>query len=70
MISDVRAAIGPDRKLRIDANEAWSEPQAAKLIRRWDAAFDLDFVEAPIRARPVRHMARLRQRLDVSALRQ
>ena len=65
MISDVRAAIGPDRKLRIDANEAWSEPQAAKLIRRWDAAYDLDFVEAPIRARPVRHMARLRQRLDV-----
>jgi L-alanine-DL-glutamate epimerase-like enolase superfamily enzyme len=65
MISSVREAIGPDRKLRIDANEAWSEPQAAKLIRRWDDAFDLDFVEAPVRARPVRQMARLRQRIDV-----
>ncbi len=66
MISAVRHAIGPGRKLRIDANEAWSEPQAAKLIRRWDEAFDLDFVEAPVRARPVRQMARLRQRVDVN----
>jgi glucarate dehydratase len=65
MIADVRAAIGPDGKLRIDANEAWSTPDAAKLIRRWDEAYDLDFVEAPIRARPVRHMARLRERLEV-----
>lgn len=65
MIADVRAAIGPERKLRIDANEAWSTQLAAKLIRRWDAIYGLDFVEAPIRARPPRHMARLRQRIDV-----
>lgn len=66
MIAAVRAAIGPTRRLRIDANEAWSAPQAAKLLQRWDAAFDLDFAEAPIRAKPVRGMAQLRQRLPVA----
>ena len=64
MLSVVRRAIGPSRKLRIDANEAWSVPLAAKLISRWDDAFDLDFVEGPIRARPVAAMAKLRQRLS------
>lgn len=65
MIRDVRAAIGPGLSLRIDANEAWSLPQAARLIRRWDEVYGLDFVEAPVRARPVRHMAELRRRVDV-----
>lgn len=65
MIADVRDAIGPERKIRIDANEAWPLPVAAKLIARWDAAFDLDFVEAPVRARPVKVMAQLRQRVAV-----
>jgi glucarate dehydratase len=65
MIAEVRAAIGPDRKLRIDANEAWSRSEALALVGRWDAEYGLDFVEAPIRARPVRHMAELRRRLPV-----
>jgi len=65
MIAAVREAIGPERKIRIDANEAWPVPVAVKLIARWDAAYDLDFVEAPVRARPVHVMAKLRQRLSV-----
>ena len=40
--------------------------QAIKLIERWDGEFDLDFVEAPIPARPVRTMAALRSRLKVA----
>lgn len=65
MVAAVRAAIGPQRRLRIDANEAWSPPMAVKLISRWDAAYDLDFVEAPVRARPVHTMVRLRERIAV-----
>jgi L-alanine-DL-glutamate epimerase-like enolase superfamily enzyme len=60
----VRRTIGPAHKLRIDANEAWSVPLAAKLIGRWDDEFDLDFVEAPVRARPAAAMAKLRQCLS------
>ena len=65
MIAAVREAIGPERKISIDANEAWPVPVAVKLIARWDAAYDLDFVEAPVRARPVHVIAKLRQRLSV-----
>jgi glucarate dehydratase len=65
MLGTVRRAVGPACRIRIDANEAWSVPQAAELIARWNAAFDIDFVEAPIRARPVRAMAKLKERLTV-----
>jgi glucarate dehydratase len=66
MLRAVRQAAGPRAKLRIDANEAWGHAQAIKLIERWDEEFDLDFVEAPIQARPVRLMAALKSRLKVS----
>ncbi|WP_421696266.1 mandelate racemase/muconate lactonizing enzyme family protein [Aestuariivirga sp.] len=65
MLRTVRNAIGPDAKLRIDANEAWSEPHAISLMRKWNAAYDVDFVEAPVRAHPIRLMAEFRRRIDV-----
>lgn len=65
MLRTVRSAIGPQAKLRIDANEAWSEPQAVNLMRRWSAAYDIDFVEAPVRAHPIRLMAEFRRRIEV-----
>jgi glucarate dehydratase len=66
MLRAVRRTAGPRAKLRIDANEAWGTAQAIKLIERWDAEFDIDFVEAPIQARPVRLMAGLKSRLKVA----
>jgi len=66
MIGIVRRAIGETRKLRIDANEAWTEPEALKLVSRWQEAYDLDFVEAPIRAHPLRAMAQFRQRFPAA----
>jgi len=41
----VRAAIG-DRRLRLDANEAWDPLTALRMIRKL-AAFDIEFVEQP-----------------------
>lgn len=66
MIRTVRSTIGDGAKLRIDANEAWSEPRALRLVRKWDEAYDLDFVEAPVRAHPIRSMAEFRRRIGVS----
>lgn len=66
MIRTVRQSIGSDAKLRIDANEAWKELQAIKLIRRWNDIYDIDFVEAPVAAHPIRLMAEFRKRIDVS----
>jgi L-alanine-DL-glutamate epimerase-like enolase superfamily enzyme len=65
MLEAVRAAIGPHRKIRLDANEAWTVPQAVGLINRWHERFDLDFVEAPVRAFPHSLMRDVRQRTAV-----
>lgn len=45
-VAAVRDAIGPDLKLRLDANGAWSEEQAIASIRAL-AAFDIEYVEQP-----------------------
>ena len=65
MIAALRNAIGPHGKIRIDVNQAWTMPQAVRLLNRWHERFDLDFVEAPVRIDPVENMLELRQRVTV-----
>src|SRR4051812_25780247 len=60
MLAAIRAAIGPDAKIRIDANEAWSVPEARRLLNRWDQMFGIDFAEAPVKAFPPALMRNLR----------
>jgi L-fuconate dehydratase len=49
----VREALGPERKLMIDANQAWDVPQAIDWIKRL-AEFDLWWAEEPTSADDVR----------------
>lgn len=44
----VRAAIGDDRRLRLDPNEAWDTLTALRMIRKL-ARFDPEFIEQPTR---------------------
>ncbi len=44
MLGALRRAIGPERKIRIDVNQAWSMPEAVRRLTAWHEAFDLDFV--------------------------
>jgi L-alanine-DL-glutamate epimerase-like enolase superfamily enzyme len=46
-IAAVREAIGPDVRLRLDPNGAWTEAQAIAAIRAF-AAYDIEYVEQPI----------------------
>lgn len=66
MLLAIREAIGPDRKIRIDANEAWSLPEATRLIERWHEMVQLDFAEAPVRASPLNLMQALHERTPVA----
>jgi L-alanine-DL-glutamate epimerase-like enolase superfamily enzyme len=66
MLLAIRAAIGPERKIRIDANEAWSLPEATRLISRWHALVQLDVAEAPVRASPLGLMQALHDRTSVA----
>ncbi len=48
-LTAVREAAGPDVKLRIDANQAWSPKQAVRLLNQMqDKGLDIEFVEQPV----------------------
>ena len=66
MLAAIRETIGPDRKLRIDANQAWKVPEAVQLLTAWHRDFCIDFVEAPVAVFPLANMRDLRQRVAVS----
>jgi L-alanine-DL-glutamate epimerase-like enolase superfamily enzyme len=65
MLEALRSAIGPEGRIRIDVNQAWTMPQAVRLLERWHERYVLDFVEAPVRIDPVENMLDLRGRVSV-----
>ena len=66
MLEAVRATVGPQARIRIDANEAWSVPEAVRLLNRWHERFHLDFAEAPVPIFPLDRMRDLRARTAVA----
>ncbi len=65
IVKQVRAAIGPDRRLRLDPNEHWSALVAARLIPKI-AQFDVEFVEQPTDCESVSALAQARQSSPVA----
>jgi len=53
MLDALRQTIGPERRIRIDANQAWGLAEARRRLADWHRAFDLDFVEAPVPIDPI-----------------
>jgi L-alanine-DL-glutamate epimerase-like enolase superfamily enzyme len=66
MLAAVRKTIGPNRRIRIDANESWSLAEATRLLTRWNERFEIDFAEAPVKAFPPSLMRTLRQTVPVA----
>ena len=61
----VRAAIGPDVVLRVDANQGWDDRQAVRIIRFWeDHGANLEFVEQPVAARCLDDLASVTNQVD------
>jgi o-succinylbenzoate synthase len=61
----VRDALGPDGRLRIDANGSWSVDEAVLAVRELDR-FDLEYVEQPCAS--IDELADLRRRLARTGL--
>jgi L-alanine-DL-glutamate epimerase-like enolase superfamily enzyme len=59
-VAAVRAAIGPEVRLRIDANEAWSPAEAISIAGELEP-YDLEFIEQPVSMYDVEGMARVRR---------
>lgn len=50
-IKAIRDAVGPDVRLRIDANQGWSPKDAVRIIRKLeDMGIEMDLVEQPVHA--------------------
>jgi len=61
-VEAVRDALGPDGRLRVDANGAWEVDTAVRMIRRLDRV-GLEYVEQPCAT--VEELALVRRRVDV-----
>ena len=61
-VEAVRAALGPDGNVRVDANAAWSVDEAVTALAELKR-FDLEYAEQPVRT--LEEMAMLRRRVDV-----
>jgi o-succinylbenzoate synthase len=65
-VSRVRAtrdAVGSGIRIRVDANQAWSETTAIEALAAL-RPFDLEYVEQPVRAEDLDALARVRARAD------
>ncbi len=65
IVKQVRASIGPEKRLRMDSNEHWSPVRAARMIRKM-AEFDIDMVEQPTNAESVSALAQVRANSPVA----
>ena len=55
----VRAAIGPDKRFRMDPNEHWSPVRAKRMIQKM-SEFDVEFIEQPTNCESVSALAQVR----------
>ena len=60
MVAALRSAIGPKRKIRIDANGAWHVNEAIRYLEAFDA-HRIDFAEQPVWPEPVENMLEVRR---------
>lgn len=50
-VAAIRQAVGPDIKLRVDANQGWTAQQSVSIIRAMeDRGLDIELVEQPVPA--------------------
>jgi glucarate dehydratase len=64
MVAAAREALGPNPRLRLDANGAWTIAQARRYLDLL-LPYDIDFIEQPVREEPIAQMAELRARSPI-----
>ena len=62
-IAAIREAVGPDARIRIDANQGWSVPTAIKAIRAMEP-YNLEYVEQPVTERDFDGMAQVARAVE------
>ncbi|SBT65427.1 muconate cycloisomerase [Micromonospora sediminicola] len=68
-VRSVRAAVGPDVRIRLDANQGWTPREAVRVIRGIeDAGLDVELVEQPVYRRDLDGLAWVSDRVDLPIL--
>lgn len=62
----IREEIGTERQIRIDANQAWSVPDAVRILKRWQDLIRIDLIEAPVKIDDLTQMQDVRTRTGAS----
>ena len=65
VVEQVRAAIGPHRRLRVDPNEHWDPVRAARMIDSL-ARFGVELIEQPTHAESLHALAQVRARSRIA----
>ncbi len=69
LLTRLRATLGPQAVLRVDANQAWTADAAVRLLRACeDAGVGLDLVEQPVAARDLAGLAEVTAAIDTPVL--
>jgi L-alanine-DL-glutamate epimerase-like enolase superfamily enzyme len=63
-VAAVREAVGPEPRLRVDANEAWSVAEAVRAIRELEP-LGLEFVEQPVNMYDLDALGEVQERVSV-----
>jgi o-succinylbenzoate synthase len=64
-VTAVREAVGPSVKIRLDANQGWTERGAVQVIKALeDAQVRIEFVEQPVSAADIDGLARITAQVD------
>lgn len=65
-VASVRDAVGPDVRIRLDANQGWTREEAVRVIRAIEVAdLDVELVEQPVAGEDVEGLAWVRERVGV-----
>ncbi|WP_281894610.1 mandelate racemase/muconate lactonizing enzyme family protein [Phytohabitans aurantiacus] len=68
-VRHVREAVGPDVRIRLDANQGWTPRDAVRVIRGIeDAGLDVELVEQPVAGRDLDGLAWVSDRVSVPIL--
>ena len=68
-VAAVREAVGPDVRIRVDANQGWTPRQAVRAIRALeDSGVDVEFVEQPVAAADLDGLAAVTRRVDTPVM--
>lgn len=68
-VAAIRAAVGPDVLLRVDANQGWTAAQSVAIIRTMeDRGLDIELVEQPVPAHDVAGLKYVTSQVDTPIL--